>query len=209
MPIKKIVAVCLVALILGVFLWFSSNIFSMIQNYSKGSSYSQVSVFATNITKTQFGDIDYSFETSMPLQPYGRLSMWDSLVESKDYNLTEGAVYRDFGIEMKVKEIHSDYAVLLVKPTVQNYLSESGFIKLTIPEGQMQTLSFLGGNDYTISYSKAHIYLHLLFQSTPLLQFRDYALTIVPTIIHSDLGLEIRVSSITIDYVMIFVKPTY
>jgi hypothetical protein len=204
-PVGKAVGLLLAVGIIGALLWYSPNIISMIQNYSSGSSYSQITVSIYNSTSLQFGGIDYFFQMgfTQQYQGIGYLSVWDSLVESKGYNITEGAIYRDFGIEMKVKELHPDYAVLLVKATVQNYLAESGFTKLTIAEGQMQNLTF-GSNMYTVAYSQAHLYV-----TTPLFQYRDYLLTSVPTTIHSDLGLEIRVSNIAIGHVVVFVKPTY
>jgi hypothetical protein len=204
-PIGKAIGVVLAIMIIGALLFYSPNIISMIQNYSSSSSYTQITASIYNSTSLQFGGVDYFFEMgfTQQYQGVGYLIVWDSLVESKDYNITAGAIYRDFGIEMKVKELHPDYAVLLVKPTVQNYLAESGFTKLTIAEGQIQTLSF-DGNNYTVSYSQAHLYV-----ATPLFQYRDYLLTSVPTTIHSDLGLEIRVSSIAIGHVVVFVKPSY
>jgi hypothetical protein len=206
MPIKKIVVVFMAVAILGVFLWYSPTIISMIQEYFSESSYTKLTVMNNSYNRTtiQFGGVDYFFAYFwQPSLGFGHLGMWNSLVESNGYNLTEGAVYRDFGIEMKVKEIRPEYTVLLVKPTVQNYLVGSGFTKLTIAEGQIQNISF-SGNDYIISYSQGHIYVN-----APLFKFRDYPLTIVPTIIHCDLGLEIRVFNITKEYVTIFVKSTY
>jgi hypothetical protein len=204
-PIKKIVAVVMIVAISVVLFWYSPIIFD---TFFKGSSYTELTVMNnaiySNTTSIHLGGIDYFFGYMwQPSLGFGHLSMWNSLVESTSYNLTEGATYRDFGIETRVKEIRPEFTVLLVKPTVQNYLGESGFTKLTIAKGQFQTVSF-SGNNYTISSYDGHIGV-----VAPLFQFRDYRLDVVPTIIHCDLGLEIRVSDITIEYVIIFVKPLY
>jgi hypothetical protein len=108
-PIKKIIGISVIIVIVGVFVWFIPTIISTIQNLG----YTRVAVSANSTTTIQFGDNVYVFGYSPPkfgLQ--GTSTYW----LPRAYNATQGSVYRDAGLEMKVSEVRSDYIVLLVKP---------------------------------------------------------------------------------------------
>ena len=223
-PIKKIVGASMVLVILGVFLWYSPTIISMLQNLSsqntssqnpsnQDSSYTKLTLIKNsspnpNFTTLTFGDIDYSFSYAWQNNQYFLL-VCNSILEAKSYlQPTNGSVYRDIGIEIKVSGAYSNQIVLLVKPTVQDYLASLSFKKLTIAQGQYQTVNF-SGNEYTIGYlQNLPYYANKLIVMTPLLQSREYYI-ISSQIVSCDLGLEIRVYKATTEYAMIFVKPSY
>jgi len=117
-------------------------------------------------------------------------------------------VYKDIGIEIKVSGVYSDYIVLFVKSTVSNYLAQLSFTKLTIAQGQYQTINF-SGNEYTVGYlQNPPYYVNKLVVITSLLQTREYQVY-SSEIINCDLGLEIRVYKATSEYIIIFIKSSY
>lgn len=202
-PIKRIITVLIVVAIIFVILWNAPTIILTVQNLLSQSSYTTVTVYRSSAgefkTKTlQLGDTEYSFVYHRT----NHFSVSTPLLETKTYTPVEGAVYRDFGIEIKVSEVNLDYIVLSVKPTVQNYLAQSSFKKLTIAEGQYQTISF-NGNEYTITYTGNN----QIAVMTPLLQYKTYYIN--SGTIHSDLGIEIRVYKVFPEYIIIFVKSIY
>lgn len=211
MPVKKIVAVFMVVVVLGIFLWYAPTMLSMIPKSPSQSSYTKLTLLkdtslSPNFTKVQFGDIDYFFDYSWQNNQY-YLLLSNSLLETKSYRPLNGSVYRDIGIEMQVSEAYSDHIVLFVKP-IQNYLAQSSFTKLTIAQGQYQSVNFTG-NEYTIGYfQNPPYYVNKLIVMTPLLQSRDYSVT-NSQIISSDLGIEIRVYKAYSQYVIVYVKPSY
>jgi len=216
--VKRIVAVSLLLIILGVLLWYSPTIISMFQNLlsqnsvnpdSSQLSYTKLTLIKSsssfpNFTCLTFGEVDYFFDYSW--QDF--LLVSNSLLETKSYQPTNGSVYKEIGVEMKVSEMYSNRIVLLVKPIVQDYLAQSSFKKMTIAQGQYQAVDF-GGNEYTLSYlQNPPYYVNKLIVSTPLLQSREYDAT-GSQIINCDLGLEIRVYKATSEYIIIFVKSTF
>jgi len=218
-PIKKIVGASMVLVILGIFLWYGPTIVSMIQNLSsqnandKDSSYTRLTLIKNastfpNFTTLAFGDIDYSFSYVWQNNQYFLL-VSNSILEGKSYSQpTNGSVYRDIGMEIKVSEVYSNRIVLLVKPTVQDYLASLSFKKMTIAQGQYQTVNF-SGNEYTIGYFQSPpYYVNELTVSTPFFQSRQYSIT-SSQIVSCDLGLEIRVYKAATEYAIIFVKPSY
>jgi len=207
---RKIAAIVTVLVILGVFIWYSPTIISTVQNYFSQSSYTKLTLVRSsspspaNFTTLTFGEIDYSFGYSRD----GFLCVSNSLLEGKAYRPENGSVYKDIGIEVRVSEVHSDYIVLFVKPTLQDYLAQTGFRKLTIAQGQYQTVIF-NGNEFTIAYFQKPPYnVSTLIVTTPLLLSREYYI-FSSQILNCDLGLEIRIYKATSQYTIIFVKPLY
>jgi len=219
-PIKKIVAVLMGITILSILLWYGLPIIFLMmqnspsQNPSPQSSYTTLTLVKSSspsppqITTVTFGDVDYSFSYVWQNNQYFLL-VSNSILEGKTYlQPTNGSVYGDIGIEIKVSEAYSNQIVLLVKPTVQDYLASLSFKKLTIAQGQYQAVSF-SGNEYTIGYlQNPPYYVNDLIVTTPLLQSRQYSIT-SSQIVSCDLGLEIRVYKATTTYAIIFVKPSY
>ena len=157
-----------------------------------------------NFTTLTLGDLDYFFGYS----EQGFLLISNSLLETKSYQPTNGSVYKDIGIEIKVSGVYSDYIVLFVKSTVSNYLAQLSFTKLTIAQGQYQTINF-SGNEYTVGYlQNPPYYVNKLVVITSLLQTREYQVY-SSEIINCDLGLEIRVYKATSEYIIIFIKSSY
>lgn len=208
-PTKKVAGILLAVVVIGALLWYAPTIISFIQNssYTKLTLTKNSSTFPNSTTLT-FGNIDYSFSYVWQNNQYF-LSVGDSILEGKSYpQPTNSSVYRDFGLEIKVSEADSNQIVLLVKPTVQDYLASLSFKKMTITQGQYQTVNF-SGNEYTIGYlQNPPYYVNELIVTTSLLQSRQYSIS-SSQIVSCDLGLEIRVYKATTAYAIIYVKPSY
>jgi hypothetical protein len=223
-PVKKIVGALMALIVLGVFLWYSPSIISMLQKptvhntsaqntSNQGSSYTKLTLIINsspypNFTTLTIGDIDYLFSYIWQ-NPYRILSVGDSTLEGTSYaNPTNGSVYMNFGLQINVSEADSNQIVLLVKPTVQDYLASLSFVKMTISQGQYQTVNF-SGNQFTIQYlQNPPYYVNELIVSTSLLQTDQYAI-FSSEIINCSLGLNIRVYKATAAYTIIYVKPSY
>jgi len=116
-PVKKVIGLFSIIAIVGAFLWYAPTIISTVQNLFSQSSYTKVTVVMGQIAIYDHGDNHYVFGyrliASDPIDKFYVSSGFQTRV----FSATEGATYKDLGIEIKVLEVHSDYIVLLVKPT--------------------------------------------------------------------------------------------
>lgn len=116
-PVKKIIGLALVLIIVGALLWYAPTIISYVQNLASQSSYTKVTVVMGQVAVYEHDNNRYSF-TYRYLDPSDSTYFTvNSYLQQKTFSTTEGATYTAFGIEIKVSEVHSDYIVLLVKPT--------------------------------------------------------------------------------------------
>jgi hypothetical protein len=215
-PFGKVVGALLVVIVMGALLWYGPAIISYVKDYSAQSSFTKLTLMnSPHSTKVQFGGIDYDFSYSVQ-NDQGYLGVEDSLLETKLYtNPTNGSDYKDIGIEIQVSEVYSDHIVVLVKPTIQNYLAQLGYTKMTIANGQYQTVNF-SENEYIFayaytlvnSYNQGMVNVPELTITTSLLQTEQYYLSTPADNITSKLGLNVIAWAVP-EYVTLFVKPSY
>jgi hypothetical protein len=222
-PVKKIIGVFAVVIIIGLLLWNAPTIISYIQNLSSPTDSSNESYMEltlrdlpmteVNTTVIEFGDTEYTFDYLM-----GYLHVYTFIGGSKNYIPHEGDAYRDFGIEMKVSDVDSDYIskyiVILVKPTVQNYSASLYYTKVKIPLHQTKAVDISSGlinktNRYWFSYAQI---AHPTFNEPQLTiktgsQSKSYVVIAGFTI--RDFEIETRVYKIESEFMVIYVKPLY
>jgi hypothetical protein len=224
---RKYVGLGVVVIVIVALLYYAPTIISYIQNPTNSSNGSSTTSY-TNLTlralpasevdaKTiEFGDTDYTFTYSTFL---GYHLYMDLPFQSKDYTITQGETYKDCGVEIKVSKIDSDYisgyVVILVKPTVQNYMfSQFHYTKVNITLGWTQAVNISSGlinktNQYWFSYT--HI-IHPSFYEPQLTirttsQSNNYVVFYDETI--RDFDIETSVYKIDSYYMVIYVKPLY
>lgn len=116
-PTKKVVGLFLAVIVTGALLWYAPTIISTVQNLFSQSSYTKLTVVMGQIATYDQGDnhwvFSYRFSAYDPTDKFYVSTGFQTRV----FSATEGATYKDLGIEIKVSEVHSDYIVLLVKPT--------------------------------------------------------------------------------------------
>jgi hypothetical protein len=149
--IKKYLALGVVVVIIGALFYFSPTILSFFQNPSSSTSYNAPYTTLTlrdgmNYTATlEFGETEYSF-----VYYYGAgLYVSTFIGGEKSYTPNIGDTYRDFGIEIKVSNIASDYIsnyiVILVKPTVQNYMASLYYTRVNLTLNQPTWVNISSG----------------------------------------------------------------
>jgi hypothetical protein len=139
--------------------------------------------------------------------------------QSKVFSTIEGETYADCGIEIKISNMSSDYIsnylVILVKPTVQNYMfTQFRYTKVSVPLSYPQTINISSGlinktNEYGFTYTQV---THPSFNEPQLeiqtsTQSKGYLVFAGETI--SDFDIETRVYKIESGYMVIYVKPLY
>jgi hypothetical protein len=223
-PIKKAIGAVLAVIIIGAFIWYAPTILSFIQNLSQPStnssneSYTKLTlrdlpITEVNATVIEFGDTEYTFDFTG-----GFLFVNTFLGGSKMYTPHIGDIYRDLGIELKVANITSDYIsdyiIVLVKPTVQNYSASLHYTKVTIALYETKAVNINSDlinktNQYWFTYTQI---THPSFYEPQLTietasQSKDYLVVAGFTI--RDLEIETRVFKIESGYMVIYVKPLY
>jgi hypothetical protein len=137
---KLLIGLVLALIVVAALLWWSApTIISYFQNSaSSDNSYTSVTLRdrMNNTATLVFGDAEYSFAY------YGGLvfSFSTFINNSGPYTAKTGDTYRDIGIEVKVKNITADYIsnyiVILVKPTVQNYMASLHYTLVNVTLNQ-------------------------------------------------------------------------
>lgn len=217
----------IVVVIIGAFLWFSPTIISYIQNpNSSGSSYNPPYTSLTlrdrmNYTTTlEFGDTEYSFTYY-----YGLSLQVSTFIEaSKSYTPHKGDTYRDFGIEVKVSDVTSDYIsnyiVILVKPTIQNYMASLHYTEVNLTLNEPVWVNITSGlvnetHQYGFRYTQVthpssyepQLTIHTVTQE------KTYDVSSSSSAFWSsdikDFNIETRVFKIESQYMVIYVKPLY
>lgn len=112
MTTTRIALLATLVVILVVIILNGPIILSALQNLMHRSEYTRVVVVTGQIAKVEFDGNEYTFTyadnqitVTTPIPGYLRY-----------YGPVEGAIYSDFGIDIVVSEVHSDFLVLLVKP---------------------------------------------------------------------------------------------
>jgi rubredoxin len=224
-PIKKVIGLSLAAIIIGALLWYAPNIISYFQNSSPQSSdasYTSLTLrHGMNYSTTlEFGDTEYSFSYY-----YGLGLQVSTFIEgSKSYSAHKGDTYRDFGIELKVSNVASDYIsnyiVILVKPTVQNYMASLYYTRVNITLNEAKSVNISSGlvnetREYGFLYTQV---MHPSFYEPQLTihietQEKTYDVSASGSALWSsdikDFNIETRVFKIESQYMVIYVKPLY
>ncbi len=220
-PFRKIIGLVVVLIIIGAFLWYAPTLISYFQNLSsqnQNSSGAYTSLTLrdrmNNTATIEFGDTEYSFAYYYG----GGLTVWTFLEGSEFYTPHKGDTHRDFGIEVKVSDVTSDYIsnyiVILVKPIVQNYSASLHYTKVTIALHETQAVNISSGlinktNQYWFFYTQI---THPSFYEPQLTigtasQSKDYIVVAGFTI--RDFEIETRIFKIESGYMVIYVKPLY
>lgn len=215
MSLTKLIALGIVVIVIvGALLWFLA-----IPSYfrsSSNSSYTSLTLREgmNNTATLEFGDTEYSFNYVM-----GYLHVWTFIGGSKDYIPHRGDTYRDTGIEVKVSDINADYIsnyiVILVKPTIQNYtFTQFRYTKVNLTLGYPQTVNIsIAGlidglinktNQYTFTYYR---YVDPSLSIVTSSQSKGYLVFAGETI--KDLDIETRIYKIESEYMVIYVTPWY
>ena len=211
----KIAMVLVALVILGV-----SLCYFLIPYSQKSSNESYIELTLRDLPATEaketvieFGDTEYSFQ-------YSGGNLWVRIpFQSKYYIPREGEIYHDFGIEIKVSKISSDYIsdyiVILVRPTVQNYMfTQFRYTKVNITLHETKAVNISSGlinktNQYWFTYTQD---VHPTFSEPQLIvqttsQSKTYYVWYGTTI--REFEIEIRVYKITPEFMIIYVKPLY
>ena len=220
LPLRKILAVAAVATILILSFLFIPKLIPIIPTSQTLNGYTELRLtrdYSPSPTRTtvKVGDLDYMF-----LYDWGGfLSVINSLGEGKGYGKpVNGSVYNDYGMELQITQVSEDQLTLLIRGN-PNYFSQTGYTRLTIAQGQTQTITF-SGNEYTIAHLQetGTVYnqgvpayqatVSYLVVATPLLQNRKYYAT-NGSLIDCDLGLTIKVYKTLPEYITLYTKPSY
>jgi hypothetical protein len=164
---RWIIGLLFAVVVIGALLWFSPNIISYLQNPTNSSDASYTSLMLRdrmNSTATlEFGDTEYSFTYNYGAGLYASTLYVSTFIGDKSYTPNTGDTYRDFGIEIKVSKITSDYIsnyiVFLVKPTVQNYMASLHYTEVNITLNQAVWVNISSGlvnetHQYSFTYTK-------------------------------------------------------
>lgn len=89
----------------------------------------------------------------------------------------------------------------IIFSALQNFMQRSEYTKVVVVRGQVAKVEF-DGNEYSFVYTRNQVTV-----LTPLYEFRYYGT--VEGAIYSDLGIEIVVSEVYSDYIVLLVKPRY
>jgi len=229
-PIKKIIGVFTVVVIIGLLLWNAPTIISYIQNLSSptnssNESYTELTlrnlpISEINATIIEFGDTEYYFSYQIiGMIPMGHYLHVHAPFQSKTYIPTEGETYSDLGIEIKVSKVGSDYIsnyiVILVKPTIQNYMASLYYTKVSVALDETKAVNISSGlinktNQYWFSYTQI---THPSFNESKLTirtdsQSKSY-FVIAGLFTIREFEIETRVYKIKSGYMIIYVKPLY
>jgi len=237
--IKKYIILGIVVILIGASLWFSPTILSYVQSFSNSSSSSSSYVAPyTSLTLRQginetatldFGDTEYTFDYSARVgYSVGSLDFSTFIATSDSIRIPQdGDKYSDFGIEVKVSDVSSDsissYVVILVRPTIQNYMASLHYteVNLTLNMPSSVSLSSYLTNVthqyafwYTVivnSYQAVNTPQLTIQLGTQEKTFEVYAggypaVSGVPT---SDFNIDTLVFKIEPNYMIIYVQPLY
>jgi len=216
-PTKKVVGICLVVLVIGFLIWCASIFIFNMQNHASTEDYVQLTLrdsseFEVDPTVIEFGDTEYTFD-------YHFNTLWVSAPFQRTYfTPIEGKTYRDFGIEIKVSKVASDYIsdyiVILVKPIVNNYMASLYYTKVNITLYETKAVNISSGlinktNQYWFTYIQVEhptfVEPKLRIRTTS--QSKEYYISTWTVI--REFEIEVKVYKIESNYVVIYVKPLY
>ena len=215
---RWIIIFLLAVVLIGTLLWFAPNIMSYFQNSadSSNASYSSLTLRdGMNSTATlEFGDTEYNFAYTI-----GILSTSTFIGGSQTHwTPHKGEVYNELGIEVRVSDVASDYVsnyiVILVKPTIQNYMASLHYTRVNITLHGTRAVNISSGlinktNQYWFLYTQI---THPTLNEPQLTignasQQKTYFISVGKTI--KEFEIETRVFKIESNYMVIYVKPLY
>lgn len=213
----------LVVAVVVALLWFAPSITSYFQNSnSSDASYTSLTLRdgMNNTATLEFGDTEYSI-----VYYYGAgLYVSTFIGGDKSHTPNTGDTYRDFGIEIKVSNVTSDYIsnyiVILVKPTVQNYMASLHYTEINITLNQEIYVNISSGlTNETHKYG--FVYTQIMHPTIYEPQLTIYAGTQQKThLVYAsgsytwstnikDFNIETTVFKTESQYMVIYVKPLY
>lgn len=220
---KVIIGLILAVIIVVALVWYAPTIISYFQNSSSNSSdasYTSLTLRETmnNSASIWFGDTKYDFGYS-----YGVLGVSTFYGGGKSYTPHKGDTYRDFGIEVKVSDVGSNYIsnyiVILVKPTIQNYMASLHYTMVNLTLNEPTWVNITSGlvNE---THQYGFRYLGIVWPvSDPQLTIhtdtgeKTYRVTDSGSAIWNsdikDFNIETRVYKIESAHMIIYVKPLY
>ena len=216
----KVVITLLAVMVIGALLWYSPTIISYFQTPTDSSDeYSYINMTLrdlplseTNATIIEFGDTEYSFRY------LGGYLTVEAPFQSKFYIPTEGKIYNDLGIEIKVSKVGSDYIsnyiVILVKPTIQNYMASLHFTKVNITLNETKAVNISSGlinktNQYWFSYTQIAYPTFNEPQLTIRTSSQSKSYVVIAGFTIREFEIETKVYKIRPEYMVIYVKPLY
>lgn len=171
----------------------------------RDSSYQQ------NDTVIEFGDTEYSFRYYSIL--YSRELIVNAPFQSKSiFFPREGETYKEFGLEIKVSKVGSDYIsdyiVILVRPIVQNYMASLHYTRVDIKSGETKVVNISSGlinktNQYSFTYTQGKLLIQFGSQRKELQLHTSFAWDT------KDFEIEVKVYKVEPDRIVIYVKPLY
>lgn len=105
---KSVVLGVLIGLVVGLII--PINLLSLFSQ----SSYRKITLAEGQVATVEFDQNTYGFTKEGDF-----IYVVSGTLKQTTLSATEGSVYKVFGIEIVVSEVHVDYVVLLVKPTYQ------------------------------------------------------------------------------------------
>jgi hypothetical protein len=223
---KLLIGLVLGLIVIAALLWWSApTIVSYFQNSaSSDNSYTSLTLRdkMNNTATLEFGDTEYSFAYY-----YGLGFSFSTFINnSGPYTAKIGDTYRDIGIEVKVKNITTDYIsnyiVILVKPTVQNYMASLHYTLVNTTLNQVTWVYISSGlvsdeatHKYGFMYTKV---VHPTMYEPQLTIYADtqqkiYYVYASGSYMWStnikDFNIETTVFKTESQYMLIYVKPLY
>lgn len=225
--IKKYIVLGVVVILIGASFWYAPPIISFVQNLSNPSSANPSNSYYnapyTNVTlrdginyatTLDFGDTEYSFDYYAGLG--GHLHVSTFIGGVVDHTPHNGDVYRDFGIETDVSKIASDYIsdyiVISVRPTVQNYMASLNYTRVNIPLSgyaavNISSISTNETHQYGFSYSSMGYVVAVNLKIEVEQLKTDVTVTVgIPIKVWN---IEIYLFKLESQYIVFYVKPLY
>jgi hypothetical protein len=178
----------------------------------------------TNDTATlAFGDTEYSFSFTFAMgQQWSIPRMYLSLstfIDSRaTYDPNDGDVIQYAGIEINISKVgygsYPEYIVMLVKPTVQNYMASLNYTKVNIPLNHNVGVIIASSGLTNETRGRWYWFTYSLSQNNdPQLEIRDFSqLGLHHAEVDNDIidvNIECRVFKVESQYMVIYVKPLY
>jgi hypothetical protein len=145
---KIIIGLVLAVIIVGALVWYAPTIISYFQNSSSSSSDASYTTMTlrdgmNSSASLEFGDTEYGFGYQASILGCG------TIFNTTTYIPHKGDTYRDFGIEVKVDDIASDYLsnyiVISIKPLILNYAASLHYTRLNLTLNEAKYVNISSG----------------------------------------------------------------
>lgn len=210
-----LVAVFIISIILVLF--WNNSLFDLFflndsQSQTNDASYTELTLRSGDSKIIEFGDTEYSLY-------YGTMFLEIHAPFKNDlFRPSEVKTFRNLGLEIKVSKIDEDYlskyVVILVKPTIQNYMSSLFYTKVIVPLYQTKTVNISSGlidktNEYWFSYSQEVYSLVTEHKLTIGSGSQSETKGIAEGLTYKLFEIETKIYKINSDNIVIYVKPLY